>query len=242
MTQRDPEQSEPRAYGSALITGASRGIGRAVALKLSSIGCRVFLLGRDADALDAVAASCVPESAATLAGDLRDPAFIETATLRATAFLGPVDVLVNNAGAAVHGAVQDADMAEWRDVLDVNFTATAALTRQVLPAMIEREHGAIINISSINGRHVNAGSAIYAATKHALNGFSGCLFEDVREHGIKVSTIMPGFVATDMTAPLGKDGTRMIQPHDIAEAVAFVLAASPTCCPTEIVIRPQRQP
>jgi acetoacetyl-CoA reductase len=166
----------------------------------------------------------------------------ETATLRAAAFMGPIDVLVNNAGATVHGAVQDADMAKWRDILDVNFTAMAELTRQVLPGMIDRGRGAIINISSINGRHVSAGSAIYAATKHALNGFSGCLFEDVREHGVKVSTIMPGFVATDMTAALGKDGTRMIQPDDIAEAVVFVLSASPACCPTEIVIRPQRQP
>lgn len=242
MTRTASDQPAPPTYANALITGASRGIGRAVARQLAARGYRVFLLGRDRAALDAVAAACPPASAATIAGDLRDPAFIATAIRDATAFMGTIDVLINNAGAAVHGAVQDADMDAWRDLLEVNFMATASLTRQVLPGMLERGAGAIINISSINGRHVNAGSAIYAATKHALNGFSGCLFEDVREHGIKVSTIMPGFVATDMTAPLGKASERMIRPDDIADAVVFVLSASSTCCPTEIVIRPQRQP
>lgn len=242
MTASATAKSAPPACANALITGASRGIGRAIALQLASLGYRVFLLGRDRAALDAVAAACPPASAATLDGDLRDCEFIDTAITGAIAFMGTIDVLINNAGAAVHGAVQDADMSAWRDVLDVNFMATASLTRQVLPGMIERGSGAIINISSINGRHVNAGSAIYAATKHALNGFSGCLFEDVREHGVKVSTIMPGFVATDMTAPLGKDAGRMIRPDDIADAVVYVLSASPACCPTEIVIRPQRQP
>lgn len=226
----------------ALISGASRGIGRAIAGRLAGRGYRVFLLGRDRAALDALAATCPPASAAALAGDLRDDGFIDTAIEQASAFLGTLDVLVNNAGTAVHGAVQDAEMAAWRDLLEVNFMATANLTRQVLPGMIERGRGTVINISSISARHVNAGSAIYAATKHALNGFGGCLFEDVRESGIKVSTIMPGFVATDMTAPLGKDSERMIRPDDIADAVMYVLSASATCCPTEIVIRPQRQP
>lgn len=242
MTAPPTAKPAAPAYANALITGASRGIGRAIALQLASLGYRVFLLGRDQAALDTVAAACPPASAATMAGDLRNVKFIDTAIADAIAFMGTIDVLINNAGAAVHGAVQDADMSAWRDVLDVNFMATARLTRQVLPGMIERGSGAIINISSINARHVNAGSAIYAATKHALNGFSGCLFEDVREHGVKVSTIMPGFVATDMTAPLGKDHERMIRPDDIADAVVYVLSASAACCPTEIVIRPQRQP
>lgn len=239
----DPAIAEPAppAYANALITGASRGIGRAIAFRLATLGYRVFLLGRDHDALAAVAAACPPASAATLAGDLRDVAFIDAAFAEATAFMGTIDVLINNAGVAVHGAVQDAELPAWRDALDVNFMATANLSRQVLPGMIARGRGAIINISSINGRHVNAGAAIYAATKHALNGFSGCLFEDVRDHGVKVSTIMPGFVATDMTAPLGKDNARMIRPDDIADACVYVLSASPACCPTEIVIRPQRQ-
>lgn len=242
MTAPPTAKPAAPAYANALITGASRGIGRAIALQLASLGYRVFLLGRDQAALDTVAAACPPASAATMAGDLRDVKFIDTAIADAIAFMGTINVLVNNAGAAVHGAVQDADMSAWRDVLDVNFMAASHLTRQVLPGMIERGSGAIINISSINARHVNAGSAIYAATKHALNGFSGCLFEDVREHGVKVSTIMPGFVATDMTAPLGKDHERMIRPDDIADAVVYVLSASTACCPTEIVIRPQRQP
>jgi NADP-dependent 3-hydroxy acid dehydrogenase YdfG len=138
--------------------------------------------------------------------------------------------------------VHSADLDEWRNVLDVNFTAVMHLTRQLLPQMIERKSGAVINLSSLSGRHTDAGAAIYAATKHALNGFSGCLYEDVRDYGIKVSTIMPGFVETELTAKIGKQSANMIQTSDIADAVAYVLSASPSCCPTEIVIRPQRRP
>jgi len=229
-------------YETALISGASRGIGRAIALRLSALGTRVLLLGRDTAALEAVVAGCPPGTASACAGDLRDPEFVDSIFEQIEGLPGSLDVLVNNAGATDHGPVHEADMERWREVLDLNFFAAAELTRRALPGMIERERGAVINISSINGRHTNAGAAIYAASKHALNGFGGCLFEDVREHGIKVSTIMPGFVDTDMTARMKKDGTRMIQPDDVADAVAFVLSTSTSCCPTEIVIRPQVVP
>jgi len=224
----------------AIVTGAGKGIGRAIALRLAAIGYDLFLLGRDAGALSAVTAECVALSAQadSLAGDLRESNYIDAALRAVRARFGPIDVLINNAGTSQRGAVQDVNLDAWRAVLELNFGAVMALTRSALPEMIERRRGAVINISSISGRHTNAGSAIYAASKHALNGFTGCLFEDVREFGIKVSSIMPGFVDTALTAGLGRRSERMIRPKDIADAVAYVLASSAHCCPTEIVIRP----
>lgn len=225
----------------ALVTGASRGIGKATAIRLSSLGYEVFLLGRDESALASVVDACAG-AADWLAGDLRDPGFRSDAVREATARFGPVGVLVNNAGAARREPVYAADLDAWSDVLELNFTAAVHLCRCVLPSMIERKSGAIVNVSSISGRSTDAGSGIYAATKHALNGFGGCMFEDVREYGIKVSTIMPGFVATELTADLGLDADRMIRPDDVADAIQFVLSSSGDCCPTEIVIRPQFRP
>ncbi len=228
----------------ALISGAGRGIGRAIAQQLAAGGYHVFLLGRDGEALASVAAACIAQAGAAdfLVGDLCHVHDIAAALDAAHARLGHIDVLINNAGTAARGTVQDADLDGWRAVLDLNLWAAIALTRGVVPAMIERRRGAIINISSISARHSAGNDAIYAASKHALNGFTASLFEDVREFGIKVSSIMPGFVETALTAQLGKRDTRMISPQDVATCVDFVLASSPRCCPTEIVIRPQRAP
>lgn len=228
----------------ALVSGAGKGIGRAIALRLAASGYHVFLLGRDSDALAAVAAACVAHSgrADFMAGDLCNADDIAAALDAARGRLGSIDVLVNNAGTSARGTVQDAYLEDWRKVLDLNLWATVALTHGVLPGMIARRQGAVINISSISGRHSAGGDAIYAASKHALNGFTASLFEDVREFGIKVSCIMPGFVDTPMTAKLRRRHEHMIGPEDIAACVDFVLASSPRCCPTEIVIRPQLPP
>ena len=228
----------------ALVSGAGKGIGRAIALRLAATGYDVFLLGRDGGALSAVAAACAAQSvqADFMAGDLCDADAIAAALEAVNQRFGVIDVLVNNAGTAARGAVQGADLAAWRKVLDLNLWAAVTLSRGVLPAMIARLQGAVINISSISGRHSAGGDAIYAASKHALNGFTASLFEDVREFGIKVSCIMPGFVETELTASLGKRNERMIGAEDVADCVDFVLASSARCCPTEIVIRPQLPP
>lgn len=243
----DPENqklNDPAKLNTALVTGASCGIGKAVAIRLAALGYRVFLLGRDVASLEAVVAECASKGgvASCLAGNLEDPTRVEEAVTRATAFLGRIDVLINNAGTSRHEPVYSADLDAWRAMLDINFNSVVQLSRLVLPGMIERKCGAILNISSLSGRHTEGGNAIYAATKHALNGFTGCLYEDVREYGIKVSAIMPGFVDTALTSDLGKNAGNMIRPNDIADAVEFVLSSSPNCCPTEIVIRPQLRP
>ncbi len=228
----------------ALITGASRGIGKAIALRLAEQGYACFLVGRDARALEAVCADCraLGAEADYAAADLSDGAGRAEVLEAAGKRFGRVDVLVNNAGTAHRAAVQEAHWADWQRVLDLNLAALMDLSRLALPGMIERRRGAIVNISSLSGRHGAAGNAAYAASKHAVNGFSDCLYEDARDYGIKVSAIMPGFVDTDLTAGLARDAGNMIRASDVADAVAFVLAASPHCCPTEIVLRPQRRP
>jgi len=228
----------------ALVTGATRGIGRAIATRLASLGYSVFLLGRDIDSLESVVEECVSKAvvAGCLAGDLQDRCYIDEAVKQAQSFFGQIDVLINNAGISRHEPVYSADLEAWRAVLEVNFNSAVHLSRCVLPGMVERKCGAILNISSISGRNTAAGSAIYSATKHAMNGFSGCLYEDVRDFGIKVCAIMPGFVDTALTSDIGKNAKNMIRPDDIADAVEFVLSSSSTCCPTEIVIRPQLRP
>ena len=223
------------------MTGASRGIGAAIALRLVQMGWPVMLLGRDADALAQSAAACEEQGgmAHWLAGDLAEDEFMTEAVAQTRSRLGPVDVLVNNAGVAIMQPVQAADMTAWRRLMQINFDSAVFLANAVLPSMLARETGAIINISSISGRNTGPGAGAYSASKHALNGFSGCLFEDVREQGIKVSSVMPGFVATDLTDGLGLEASRMIRASDVADCVEFILGSSSHCCPTEIVLRPQ---
>ncbi|MEM7541730.1 MAG: SDR family oxidoreductase [Pseudomonadota bacterium] len=235
---------QPITYESAVISGASRGIGAAIAVRLAELGVNSCLLGRDNDALEEVAEQCraAGAQADTAAGDVRDESYLKRTCEKAIGRFGGVDILINNAGMAVGGGVTDADLDAWRGVMDVNLFSTMALTKHLSVGMIERKLGAIINISSISGRHTAAGNSIYAASKHALNGFTGCLFEDLREFGIKVSAIMPGFVATSLTEKLALDDANMIQPGDVADAVEYVLRSSPHSCPSEIVLRPQLRP
>ncbi|MEM6580642.1 MAG: SDR family oxidoreductase [Pseudomonadota bacterium] len=227
-----------------LITGASRGIGRAIALALADEGHNLFLLARDERALDecAMAASDKGAEVDFVAGDLADKTYTDRAVSRAEETFGAVDVLINNAGTAMHQPVQALDMDKWRQIMDVNLDAAVYMSSKLVPQMVARRAGAVINISSISSRITSAGSAMYCASKHALNGFTGCLFEDVREYGIKVSTIMPGFVDTALTQGAGLVGEKMIRAEDVAEAVRYVLSSSAACCPTEIVLRPQHSP
>ncbi len=228
----------------AFLTGANRGIGRAIALRLADMGYNLMLLARNESALASVVSECEALGVAveSRAGELADEPFMDLAIDAAVKRFGQIDVLVNNAGAASHGAVQDADMSAWKDVMNVNFQAVVYLSSKLLPAMIAAKAGAVINISSISGRNTSAGTAIYSASKFALNGFTECMFEDVRDHGVKVSSVMPGFVETDLTRGIGMDSSRMIRPDDIADSVQYILSASTAVCPTEIVLRPQYRP
>jgi len=225
-----------------LITGASRGIGAAIATRLAGCGADVALCARDSAALDGVAALCRNRGARTtlLPGDIRDLGYAAALAGRAVDALGRLDAVVNNAGILVTGPAQDADLAAWDLALDVNFRSWVHLTRHALPLLLRQPHSAVINLCSVAGRETYPGFGIYSATKHAVHAWSKCLFDDVSDRGVKVCAIYPGYVNTDMVSDVAGDHGNMIQPDDVARTVEFVLGFPATSCPTEIVLRRQR--
>ncbi len=228
----------------AIITGASRGIGQAVALGLAESGVDVALLGRDENELLATQKLCKEHGvqALTLTIDLLNTEEIEKTIRSAVKNLGGIDILVNSAGAIHISPVQDADTKKWDQILDLNVKSLMHISRHVVPHLIKQNSGTIINIASSAAKSTFPQFGAYCASKHAVLGFSGCLFEDVREHEIKVTTICPGFVNTKMASGFGLNPERMIQPSDISDAVNFVAGFPGTGCPTEITIKPQRVP
>jgi 3-oxoacyl-[acyl-carrier protein] reductase len=230
----------------ALITGAGRGIGRAIALRLARAGASIALAARTTRELSAVAEAAQASGAEALvvptdvASDQQLEGLVDTTLAR----FGGIDVLVNNAGGGPpRTPVVKARMLDWEWTLRVNLWATMALTKLVLPGMITRQSGAIVNICSLAGLAGKAGEAAYAAAKFGVRGFSQSLFEEVREFGIKVSTICPGYVDTPLIpANRRVDRSKMLSPEDVAEAVYSVVISPPRSCPVEIVLHPQYDP
>ena len=204
---------------SVLVTGASKGIGRAIALRLAP-EYDIVAIARSEAGLRSLGAEIAARGGKCTAVDvdLRDPAAV-------AAGLDGIhcDVAINNAGVMHKKAFIDLTPDEWSEMVDVNFNALYHVTRAVLPGMIAQGSGHIINIASIAGRSAFVGGTAYAGTKHAVLGLSECLMLEVREYGVKVSTIMPGSVATELFPP-GTDMSWMLKPEDVAESVANVLA------------------
>ena len=204
---------------SVLVTGASKGIGRAIALRLAP-DYDVVAIARSEGALRSLGEEIAAKGGTCTAVDvdLRDPLAV------ATALDGlHCDVLVNNAGVMHKKPFIDLTPDEWGEMVDVNFNALYHVTRAVLPGMIARGSGHVVNIASIAGRSAFTGGTAYAGTKHAVLGFSECLMLEVRDYGVKVSTVMPGSVATELFPP-GTDMSWMLLPDDVAETVAQLLA------------------
>ena len=228
----------------ALITGASRGIGKAIAIKLAKQGVSAALVSRNVEALEETARACreFGNPVLTLPCDLDKTESIQQLVSRTIAELGGLNILINNAGVNGPGAADSGDLEAWDLAIDINLRALLHLTRHALPEIEKANWGAVINIASMAGRRPFGGSGAYCATKHGVVGFTHALFEDVREKNIKVSVVCPGFVATDMTSEMGLSDQKMIQPDDVAQAVDFVLTYPDTGCPIEIQIMPQRSP
>ena len=208
------------ARPTAIVTGASRGIGRAVAIKLAETH-DILAVARNAELLDALCrdVAATGGTCRPCVLDLTRPADIERE-------LGGVaaDVVVNNAGVITQKPLLRLTPDEWAEMMAVNVSALFHVTRQALPGMIERGHGHIVNIASIAGRSAFPGGTGYVATKHAVLGFSESLMLEVREHGVKVSVVMPGSVATDMLVGDNPDRSWMLRPEDVATVVAQILA------------------
>jgi len=236
---------KPLAGKISIVTGAGSGIGKAVALLLSRSGCRVVLAARNESRLSTVREEIEKGGgeAMVVATDLTRDEELERLVNRAVEKWGSIDYLINNAGWGKHAPVVKAKIKDWDETLQVNLRAPMILTKLVLPALIQKGGGAIVNIASIAAKMGDANAAAYSASKFGLLGFTQSLYEEVREYGIKVAAILPGFVDTPLIPATAKmDRSKMIRPEDVAEAVLFVLNSSPACCPVEITIRPQKSP
>ena len=215
----------------ALVTGASGGIGAAIARVLHAQGAAVVLSGTRRDALDALAAE-LGERAFVCPADLRDATEPDALVAAAEQAAGPIAILVNNAGMTRDMLALRMSDATWQAVLDVDLSAPFRLARAVLRGMLQRRAGRIVNISSIVGATGNAGQANYAAAKAGLIGLTKALAQEVASRGITVNAVAPGFVTTAMTdrmseqqrakltesIPLGRIG----RPEDVAAAVAYL--------------------
>jgi len=225
----------------ALVTGAGRGIGRAIAIALAKAGCKVVITARSADQLHGVQDEIhvAKGKAVSIQADLTRDDELQSLIQRC----GAVDFLINNAGWGKRAPVVRAKIEDWDQTFRLNLRAPMILAQKCLPGMIEKGEGAVINIGSVSGKTGEADGAAYSASKFALIGFTQSLYEEVREYGIKVSVILPGFVDTPMIPPVKHlDRSKMIQAEDVAQAVLYVLNAPATTCPVEITIRPQRTP
>lgn len=236
---------KPLAEKVSIVTGAGRGIGRAIALLLARSGSRVVLAARSEPALAAVAQEIRNEGGEALAvpTDLARDEELERLVAETLRAWGSIDYLINNAGWGRHAPVLKAKREDWDQTFRVNLRAPMVLSQLLLPKLIEKGGGAIVNIGSISGKMGQASTAAYSASKFGLIGFSESLYEEVREYGIKVSVILPGFVDTEMVPPTKRlDRAKMIRPQEVAEAVLYVLTSPLHSCPVEITLRPQRTP
>jgi short-subunit dehydrogenase len=230
---------------SALVTGAGRGIGKAIALSLARSGCRLVLSSRTTAQLEEVQQEIQRSggTAAVVAADLARDENIEQLVAETRRALGGIDFLINNAGWGKRAPVVRATVEDIDQTLRLNLRAPMLLAKHLVPAMIERGGGAVVNIGTVSGKSGEANGAAYSASKFGLIGFTQSLYEEVREHGIKVAVILPGFVDTPMIPPVKHlDRSKMIQADDVAQTVLYVLTSPPASCPVEITIRPQRTP
>jgi 3-oxoacyl-[acyl-carrier protein] reductase len=229
----------------AIVTGAGGGIGRAISLLLAQSSVRVVLAARNQAHLEKARESILSVGGEALAvpTDVTSEEALERLVESALQAYGSIDYLINNAGWGKKAPLLKSRIDDWDRTLSVNLRAPMILSKLVLPTLIGKRSGAIVNIGSISGKQGSADVAAYAASKFGLVGFTESLFEEVREHGIKVSVIHPGFVDTPLIPPNPQlNRSKMIRPDDIAEAVLYVLRSSAACCPVEITIRPQKTP
>ena len=216
----------------ALITGAGKGIGKAITLALAKEGVNVILIARTQEEIDNVAAKArsLRVKAVAITADVADINSVNAAVEKALAEFGTIDILINNAGIAAFGKFLDLEPAAFERIIQVNLMGTYYVTRAVLPNMIERKSGDIINISSTAGLNGNAMTSAYSASKFAVLGLTESLMQEVRKHNIRVTALTPSTVATDMAKDLkivGENADQIMQAEDMAELIIAQLKLNP---------------
>ena len=208
----------------ALITGAGKGIGKAIALALAKEGVNVILLARTQEEIENVAAKArsLRVKALALTADVADMDSVNAAVEKALAEFKTIDILINNAGIAAFGKFLELEPADWERIIKVNLMGAYYMTRAVVPNMIERQTGDIINISSTAGLAGNAMTSAYSASKFAVLGLTDSLMQEMRKYNIRVTALTPSTVATDMAKELNlTDGNpeKVMQAEDMAELI-----------------------
>ncbi len=229
----------------AVVTGAGRGIGAAIARKLASLGAHVCLGGRTVSHLETTATAIQADGGRSeaMVCDVTSAESINQVAQTVEQTHGRCDVLVNNAGiGGFGGPLHLLGPEQWDQILNTNLRGVYYCVRAFAPLMIRARAGHIVNISSIAGKNALPNGAAYAASKWGLNGLSYSVAEELREYGIRVSVVCPGSTNTDLSPHLGKDPTRMLQPEDIAHAVAMLVTQAPQSFASEIVLRPTLRP
>ena len=235
MNEELDEGTEREVRPTCLVTGASKGIGRAIALRMAHTH-DIVAAARNEEALDALAAEIgeMGGRCHTLVVDVTDPVAVAAALSEVRA-----DVLVNNAGVATMKPFLELTPEEWHRMIDVNLNALYHVTRAVLPGMAERGRGHVVFVGSLAGRNTFVGGTAYTATKHAVMGLAESLMLEVRDRGVKVSVVMPGSVETELF-PEGTETSWMLEPDDVAEAVAYLVESPPWVLVGRLEVRPLR--
>ena len=243
----------------ALVTGASSGIGEATALALAAHGATVAIAARRRDRLESLAERLEGNGATALVieADLTDPTQAEAAINRTAAELGRLDILVNNAGMMLLGPVVDADTTQWWRMLDINVNALLYCANAALPHLLAaapdgpRNVADMVNVSSVAGRTVRRGSAVYNLTKHGVGAFSESLRQEVAGRHVRVSLVEPGATATELRSHNTQEirdmqaqrfaGVRTMDADDIADAILYIVTRPWHVAVNEILIRPTEQ-
>ena len=226
-----------------IITGASKGIGKAIALKLAANKHDLAIFGRDRDKLVELEKTMweLGSDVIHFTGDVADEDFVVSSVGQILAKYGHIDHLINNAGVAIFTKFVDSSLYEFKKQIDTNVFGIYNFSRAVISHMIDRKSGSIINISSLAGKTGFVGGTMYSSTKHAVMGFTKSLMLEVREHNIRVAAVCPGSVSTDMilNTPLEpKDISKALDPEDVAEVVAAILKLPTRALVSEIEVRP----
>jgi len=239
------DTAKPLSGQVAVITGAGRGIGAAIARKLASMGATAALCGRTQSTLDETARAILDAGgkAEVIPCDVTILHQLEYAATRLESSFGRIDILVNNAGIGgfrdpLHQLPPDA----WDRILNTNLRGVYFAIRAFAPVMIRAKAGHIVNISSLAGKNALPNGAAYAASKWGLNGLTASVAEELRGHNIRVSVVCPGSTETELSPHAGKDHSKMLQPDDIAHAVAMLVTQAPQSFVSEILIRPTQKP